>query len=107
MIVEKLSFLVIYKFSSEQNCGRLKVGLAQDLNRNRPLHDQLKPNDLCIFSGGLEIPNILTLNDLVENELILHLESREDGVSYPVLHYRLKSEEDSADDSSEESEEFD
>ena len=92
---------------TEKNCGYFKVALAEDLNHNRPMNAQLSPEDLCIFSGGLEIPNILTPSDLVEHQLILHLESREDGVSYPVLHYRLNSEEDSDDDSSDESDELD
>jgi hypothetical protein len=83
--------------------GQIKTALTIELNKRRPNTDLLYAQDLRLFSGEIELPNILTLGDIMEYNLQWNHEEREEGLQYPVFHYRLFSEEDS-DDSADESE---
>ena len=49
-------------------------------------------SDLCLFSGELELDNILTIGDIHEYKLSWDFEEREEGLQYPVFYYLLKSE---------------
>ena len=97
----------IMKFAIEANVGHIKMALGEELNKRRPNSDLLDALDLRIFSGHLELPNILTLGDIMEHQLGWNLEEREEGLQYPVFHYRLFSEDDSDDSMSDESDEID
>ena len=46
--------------------------------------------DLCILSGGLELENILTVEDINNYQLAWDFEEREEGVRYPVFNYNIK-----------------
>ena len=53
---------------------------------------KFKLSEICLFSGELELDNILTIGDIHEYKLSWEFEEREEGLQYPVFNYLLKSE---------------
>lgn len=87
-----LKFEGILKLENSANIGHLKTALATQINLRRPLSDPLDPFEIIIFSGELEIENILTIGDIFDYNLSWEFEEREEGRQYPVFHYILRHE---------------
>jgi len=78
-----LKYEGILKLENSANIGHLKTALAVELNNRRPVNDSIDPLDIIIFSGELEIENILTIGDIFDYNLSWDFEEREEGRQYP------------------------
>jgi hypothetical protein len=87
-----LKYEGILKLNKEVNLGHLKTALAAEINRRRPENDSLDPVNLRLFSGELELSNILTIGDIFDYNLSWDFEEREGGLQYPVFNYILTDE---------------
>jgi len=91
-----LKYEGILKLENSANIGHLKTALAVELNNRRPVNDPVDPLDITIFSGELEIENILTIGDIFDYNLSWDFEEREEGRQYPVFNYILRHEFETA-----------